>query len=95
MPTHLERICSAVNQLPSNLDFEVSQSPGVQSEEATRLSQDMGSLLSEPCEIAWQTGQEENELVPFVPQAATPDTSVTQGERQEAAKKAKKNLIMT
>lgn len=51
MPTHLQRTCSAINQLPSNLDFEVSEAPGVQSEEATGLSQDMGSLLLEPYDI--------------------------------------------
>lgn len=91
MPTHLERICSAINQLPPSLDFQVFQGPGVQSEEATGLSQDMGSLLSEPSDTASQAGQEGNELVPIVPQTATPDTSVSKGGRQGAAKRVKKN----
>jgi len=47
MLTHLERICSAIDQLPLGLDFEVHEVPEVQSEEATSLSQDMDSLLSE------------------------------------------------
>ncbi|EXJ77209.1 hypothetical protein A1O3_10367 [Capronia epimyces CBS 606.96] len=31
MPTHLERICSAIDQLPPNLDFQVFPGSGVQS----------------------------------------------------------------
>ncbi|MCJ1427143.1 hypothetical protein MMC29_005046 [Sticta canariensis] len=95
MPTHLQRICSAIDQLPSSLDFEVSEGPGVQSKEATGLSQDMGSLLSGPSDIdiTLQIGQEDDELVPIVPQTATPDTSVSKGGRQGAAKRAKNNPL--
>ena len=95
MPTHLQRICSAVDQLPSSLDFEVPEGPEVQSEEATWLSQDMGSLLSGQSNnaIASQIGQEDDELIPIVPQTATPDTSVSNEGRQGAAKRAKKNPI--
>lgn len=93
MPTHLKRICSAIDQLPSNLDFQVFQGPGVQSTEATGLSQDMGSLFSEPSgvDLPSQIGQEDDELNPIVPQTATPDTSVSKGGGQGAAKRAKKN----
>ncbi|MCJ1468805.1 hypothetical protein MMC07_007435 [Pseudocyphellaria aurata] len=94
MPTHLQRICSAIDQLPSSVDFEVSEGSGVQpEEEATGLLQDMGSLLSGPTniDIASQIGQEDHGLIPSVSQTATPDTSVSKGGRQGAAKKAKKN----
>ena len=89
MPTHLERICSAVDQLPSSLDFEVSDQPGAQSE-ASGLSQDMGSLLSD-VDFASQRGQENDGLISLVPQTATPDTSVSRGMSQGAAKRAKKS----
>ena len=94
MPTHLKRICSAIDQLPPSLDFQVFQSPGAQSEEATGLSQDMGSLLSEPSNAgtALPIGREDDELIPIVPQTATPDTSVSRGGGQGQAKRAKKNL---
>ena len=48
MPTHLKRICSAIDQLPSILDFQViegPEGPEVQPEAAIGLSQDMGSSL--------------------------------------------------
>ena len=92
MPIHLKRICSAIDQLPSGLDFQVFQGPKVQSAEATGLSQDLGSLLSEPSNLdtASQIGQEDNNLTPSVPQADTPDTSVSRGGVQWAAKRAKK-----
>ncbi|KAL8658844.1 MAG: hypothetical protein Q9202_007409 [Teloschistes flavicans] len=95
MPTHLRRICSAIDQLPSSLDFEVSEGPGVQPDEATGLSKDMGSLLSEPSDIdiASQIGQEDDELNHIVLQTATPDTSISKGGRQGAAKRAKKNPL--
>ena len=92
MPTHLQRLCSAIEQLPS-LDFGVSAGPGVQSEDATWLLEDMSSLLTGPSDvdIASQIGQEDDELVPIVPQTATPGTSVTKGGGQAAVKRAKRN----
>ena len=88
MPTHLNRICSAIDQLPSGLDFQAPEGPGVQSGEATGLSQDMGSLLSEPSHVDLAS-QEDDELNPVIPQTASPDTSVSQGVGQGAAKRAK------
>lgn len=76
MPTHLKRICSAIDQLPSSLDFEVSERPEVQPGAATSLSHGMGSLLSESCnvELALQEGDELNYVVA---QTATPVASVS------------------
>ena len=88
MPTHLKRICSAIDQLPSSLDFQVSEGSEVQSEAATGPSQDMGSLLSDPDNFDL-VSQEDDELN-LVPQTATPDTSVSKGVGQGAAKRAKK-----
>lgn len=95
MPTQLKRICSAIDQLPPSLDFQVFQGPEVQSEEATGPSQDMGSLLSKPsnADTASQIGQEDDEVIPVVPQTVTPDTSVSEGGGQGAAKRARKNRI--
>ena len=62
MPTHLKRICSAIDQLPSSLDFQVSEGPEVQPEAATGRPQEMVSLLSAPCnvELASWEGDEQN-----------------------------------
>ncbi|KAL8696804.1 MAG: hypothetical protein Q9201_007468, partial [Fulgogasparrea decipioides] len=93
MPVHLERICSAIDQLPSSLDFQVSWGPEVQSPEAAGLSQDTGSLSSKPSNVAnaSQVDQEDDEPAPIIPQTATPDTSVSRGEGQGATKRAKKS----
>ncbi|EJT69043.1 hypothetical protein GGTG_13440 [Gaeumannomyces tritici R3-111a-1] len=40
MPSHFKNICSAIDQLPSELDFDVPPLP-----EATGLSQELGSLM--------------------------------------------------
>lgn len=90
MPTHLKRICSAIDQLPSSLDFHVLEGPEVQTEAATGRPQDMGSLLSAPynVELASQEGDELNYVVA---QTATPEASVSKGVGQGAAKRAKKN----
>ncbi|KAL7958825.1 hypothetical protein V8C34DRAFT_137929 [Trichoderma compactum] len=90
MPTHLKRICSAIDQLPSSLDFQVSDEPGAQPEEATDPSQDIRSLLSGPdnADLALQ----EDEPIP-IPQTATPDTSVSKGVGQGAAKRAKTTRV--
>lgn len=92
MPNHLKRICSVIDQLPPNLDFQVFQGPGLQSVEACGLPQDMGGLLSEPSNVnsASQMSEEENRLTPVIPQVNTPDTSVSRGEGQGATKRAKK-----
>lgn len=93
MPTHLQRICSAIDQLSSNLGFEISEGPGVQSEKPIGLLPNMGSLPSGPSDIdlASQIGQEDDKLIPIIPQTATPDTSISKGGRQGAAKRAKKD----
>ncbi|KAK4242980.1 hypothetical protein C7999DRAFT_45091 [Corynascus novoguineensis] len=60
MPKHFERICSAIDQLPSNLDFDV---PPLS--EATGLSQNLVNLMqSGACSAS--SGEQ---------QAVTPDTS--------------------
>jgi hypothetical protein len=72
IPDHFKKICSAIDQLPSDLDFEV---PPLS--EATGLSQDLGNLLqsdpgsaSMPVERDSQTGNVEQHVV-------TPGTSFT------------------
>lgn len=90
MPIHLKRICSVVDQLPPSLNFQVSNEPGAQTEETTGLSQDIGSLLSDPDNI--DLASQEDELNP-IPQTATPDTSVSKGVDQGAARRPKKPRI--
>jgi hypothetical protein len=86
MPLHLKRICSAIDQLPSGLDFGVHGGSEVQSEAATGLSQGIESLhqQSDTPSVAAQR----DEMKPIA-QIATPDTSVSKGKGQGSAKRAK------
>ena len=92
MPSHLERICSVIDQLPCGVNFEVSQESELHFTEASGLSQELGDLLSERSnvELASQSNQDDSELVPIVPQTVTPDTSVSQGKDQAAFKRPKR-----
>jgi hypothetical protein len=92
MPTHLKRICSVIDQLPRDLNFEVSQGSELQFAEASGLSQELGGLLSEQSNIdsASRASQEDSELAPIVSQMDTPDTSVSQGKEQAELKRPKR-----
>ncbi|MCJ1322826.1 hypothetical protein MMC15_008176 [Xylographa vitiligo] len=63
MAAHIKRICSAIDQLPFNLNFEVSEGSGLNPAEASGLSQDLGDLLSEPfnADSTSQISQEDNQ----------------------------------
>ncbi len=92
MPTHLKRICSAIDQLPPDLNFEVSQGSELQYTEATGLSQELGGLLSEQSHVesVAQTSQDDSELAPTVLQTVTPDTTVSHGKERAALKRPKR-----
>lgn len=84
MPAHLKRICSVLDQLPSDLDFEVRGT------EASGQSRELG-LLSEPSNIESASNQDNNELTPIILQTETPDTSVSEGIKdQEWPKRPKR-----
>lgn len=83
MPTHFEKICSAVDQIPSHLDFSVLSLPG------TGLSQDLeGRHLSVTLSDAdLTTASEELGRSSSVPQPNTPGTSSTGLGRGKRVKK--------
>jgi hypothetical protein len=68
MPTHLKRIYSVIDQLPADLNFEVSQESDLQIPEASGLSQDLGGLFSEQSNIdsASRARRDDSELAPIV-----------------------------
>lgn len=83
MPKHLKRICSAIEQLPADLDFGVLQEPTLQFDEAAGLSQEMDSLLSNE--------QQDNQPGPSDRLANTPDTSMSRAAGSGTAKRVRKN----
>lgn len=91
MPTHLKRISSAIDQLPLGLNFEVSQESELRFTEASGLSQELGGLSKQSNdESVSRTSQDNNELVPIVPQTVTPDRSVSQEKEQATIKRPKR-----
>ncbi|OTA01259.1 hypothetical protein A9Z42_0015710 [Trichoderma parareesei] len=70
MPAHFESICSAIDQLPSGLNFDV---PPLS--EATGLSQDLGNLLQSDASCASMPDGWDSQSSNGEQQAVTPDTS--------------------
>ncbi len=79
MPTHYKCICSVIDQLPRDLNFEISQGSELLFTEALGVSQEVGDLLlgQSNVESASRTGQDDSELVLVIPQTVTPDNSVS------------------
>jgi hypothetical protein len=92
MPMHLKRICSAIDQLPPDVDFEVSRGSELQFTDASGLSKELGSLLSGPSNVesASRASEDDSELAPILPRTDTPDTSLSQGKDQAAPKRPKR-----
>lgn len=87
MRTHLERICSVIDRLPSDLNFEVPQESKLQPAEASGLSQEIGALLSEASNVESASNQDDSEPTPIIPQTDTTDTSVSQVVKDRASLK--------
>ncbi|KAL2165721.1 hypothetical protein VTG60DRAFT_3948 [Thermothelomyces hinnuleus] len=71
MRKHFENICSAIDQLPSDLDFDVPPLSG-----ATELSQDLGNLMSE-AGSASEPVEQDSRSSNARQQGVTPDSSFT------------------
>jgi hypothetical protein len=81
MPGHFKKICSAVDQLPSNLDFDV---PPLS--ECTGLSQDLGNLMQSDAGSASVAVEGDSQSSNAEQPTATPDTSFP---RPEVVKRRK------
>jgi hypothetical protein len=85
MPTHFRRLCSAIDALPPDIHFELSEESELQFPLASGLSQGLESHhLSE------SVATDDDDLRSLEPHGATPDTSVTQPSEQSTFKKPKK-----
>ena len=85
MPGHFKKLCSAIDAIPPDIHFEVSQESELQFPSSSGLSQGLESHhLSE----SGATGDDELRLLDT--QEVTPETSVTQTSEQATFKKPKK-----
>lgn len=66
---HPKRICSTIEELPPDINFDVSKKSELPFTEASGLSQELGSLLSEVSNVlpASQSSQDGIELAPIIP----------------------------
>ncbi|CCC14265.1 hypothetical protein SMACR_08776 [Sordaria macrospora] len=78
MPKHFENICSAINQLPSELNFDV---PPLS--EATGLSQDLGNLMQSDASCASLPDERGSQSSNAGQQAVTPGTSFSEPKRRK------------
>ncbi|KAK3681829.1 hypothetical protein B0T22DRAFT_387673 [Podospora appendiculata] len=78
MPKHFENICSAINQLPSELNFDV---PPLS--EATGLSQDLGNLMQSDASCASMPDEQGSQSSNVEQQAVTPGTSFNEPKRRK------------
>lgn len=79
MPKHFERICSAIDQIPADISFSVSQSDPPYSEQSSGLSQDFSAqnvAHSSAGSVSAQ-GQDDSQSSIMRDVVATPSTSVT------------------
>lgn len=78
-PDHFKRICSAINQIPINLHFEVSQKSELQFSQETRLSQALESHhLSQRSNASSVSSCQKDDGQPdLVVQTVTPDASMS------------------
>ncbi|KAH7630238.1 hypothetical protein B0T09DRAFT_341342 [Sordaria sp. MPI-SDFR-AT-0083] len=78
MPKHFENICSAINELPSELDFNV---PPLS--ETTGLSQDLGNLMQSDASCASLPDERSSQSSNAGQQAVTPGTSFSEPKRRK------------
>ena len=93
MPEHLKRICSAIDQLPPNLDFQGFQDSEPQPAEVSELSQQSDAFLSNSSNVdsVSQIVQGDSEPTPIIPHKKTSDASVSKEEGQAATERANRS----
>ncbi|KAL2410554.1 hypothetical protein ABEF91_000161 [Exophiala dermatitidis] len=85
MPAHFKRLCTAIDGIPPDIHFEVSEESDLQFPSSSGLSQGLESHHLSDLET---TGDEELRLLD--PQEVTPGTSVSKTSEQATFKKPKK-----
>jgi len=85
MPAHFKSLCSAIDAIPPDIHFEVSEESDLQFPSSSGLSQ---GLESHHLSDSGATGDDELRL--HDPQELTPETSITQTSEQARFKKPKK-----
>lgn len=85
MPTHFKKLCSAIDQLPSELNFDIPSLPetGLSQDLESLMQSNIGSATSLPVDQDSQLSNAEQE------QAATPNTLFTEPKATKKRREAK------
>jgi len=86
MPAHFKRLCSAIDAIPPDIQFELSEESDLQFPSSSGLSQ---GLESHHLSDSATTGDDELRLLD--PQEVTPETSITQTSEQATFKKPRRD----
>jgi hypothetical protein len=78
MPKHFENICSAIDQLPPDLNFDI---PPLS--EVTGLSQNLGNLIQSDASCASVPDEQGSQSSNAEQQAVTPGTSFSKPKRRK------------
>lgn len=88
MPTHLKRIYSVIDKLPSDINFKVSELPSSEASGLLQMFEDQClSQLSNP-DTTSLVGNNNSQL--SIASSATPNTSLSHGIEKGVFKKLKK-----
>jgi len=97
MPTHFAKICSVIDELSPDIAFQVSERSDSRVSEATRLSQGVEGLFTEPSDLDSQSlrtaGSGHGSLAGL--QDVTPITSLSPATEPGTSKESKKRRIVT
>ncbi|KAL9027219.1 MAG: hypothetical protein Q9196_004232 [Gyalolechia fulgens] len=91
MPSHFARLCSVIDALPADLNFELSEQSELQFPEQTGLSQGLAhqNMSTLNAESVSSAHGDESQLQPLEP-VGTPDTSLAKDSVQGGTKKPRK-----
>ena len=85
VPAHFKRLCSAIDVIPPDIHFELSEGSDLQFPSSYGLSQDLESH-----QLSESAAADDDGLRLLDPQEVTPETSVTKMSEQATFKKPKK-----
>jgi hypothetical protein len=88
MPMHFKRICSVIDELPPDINFEVSELPSSESSGLSQVFEDQSLSQQSNADTASLMGNDDSQSRPSG--SITPNTSLSHGTEQGAFKKPKR-----
>jgi hypothetical protein len=90
MPMHFKRICLVIDELPNDINFEVSKLLASEASGLSQVFEDHSLSQASLPDITSEAGNDRSQLSLAGSHDITPDTSLSQGIQRGAFKKPKK-----